>query len=186
MAVEYFISVMGADRPGRLAHVGQRIERLGGSILDLSQTVMRGCFTVLLLARFDHALAAAALRDGLLEGAADLAVGVQPAGSGPPAEPAGQRLILTARGADRTGLLAAVGSFLAGREVNVEDMYARADPESGVVMILQVRCPPQRDLRELQLDLAELAADYGLTAHLQHENVFLATGEIGSVRALTL
>ncbi|NUQ02056.1 MAG: hypothetical protein HUU35_19585, partial [Armatimonadetes bacterium] len=107
--------------------------------------------------------------------------------AGAPLPPAGQRLILTARGGDRGGVVGALGLFLAGRDINIEDMYARVEPEAGeYVMVLQVLCPPGRDLRQLQLDLAELADDLGMTAHLQHENVFLATNEIGAVRTLTL
>ncbi len=183
--VGFFVTVTAADRPGMMAHMGERIGALGGSIDDLSQTVMRGYFTVLLRARFPADTGAEAIREALLAGQGDMAVGVLPSPSEAPAAADGARFILTARGPDRPGLVTALGQFLAGRDINIEDMYARvADGEH--VMVLQLRCPATRDVRQLQLDLAELAEELDLIAHLQHENVFLATSEIGAVRSLTI
>lgn len=178
---------MAADRPGMMAHIGQRLERLGGRIEDLSQTVMRGYFTVIVHGRFPNGVTAAAIEEALTDQAEELAVGVRAAPAGVEQRPSGQRLILTARGGDRGGVVGALGLFLADRDINIEDMYARVEPGAEeYVMVLQLLCPLERDLRQLQLDLAELADDLGMTAHLQHENVFLATNEIGAVRALTL
>lgn len=184
----FFVTVMANDRPGMMAHIGRCFADLGGGILDLSQTVMRGHFTVIVFARFPVAVSEEQIRAALLQVAPDLSLGVQrgPGRAEESGDP-GQRLFLTARGQDRHGLVADLGTFLAGRDINIEDMYARVDPESGAyVMIIQMRCPPEGELRQLQLDLAELADDLGMIAHLQHENVFLATNEIRAVRALTL
>ncbi|MCC7495739.1 MAG: hypothetical protein IT204_25535 [Fimbriimonadaceae bacterium] len=182
----YFITAMGTDQPGRMAHLGQRLGELEGQIADLSQTVMRGQFTVIALAWFPVGVTAELVRARLTADVPDLVIGVQAAGQ-PPADRPGQRLILTARGADQPGLIGGVSSFLAGRDINIDDMYARLDESGdGFQMIVQMRCPAERDLRELQLDLAELADDLGIVVHLQHENVFRATCEIGAVRGLTL
>lgn len=184
----FFVSVMSTDRPGIIAHLGERLAALGGNIEDLSQTVMRGHFTILLFVRVPAEVGPSRIEAAVTEGLADLAVGVSESDGLAPPEPLGQRLILTLRGPDRPGLIGLLGSFLAGRDLNIEDMYARAEPddEGAVLMVLQLRCPPRRDLRQLQLDVGELADEHGLIAHLQHENVFRATCEIGAVRGLTL
>jgi len=181
----FFVTVTAADRPGMMAHMAERIDALGGTIDDLSQTVMQGYFTVLIRGRFPAGTQADAIRESILAGQGEMAVGVLPSRSQPPAEPDGARFILTARGPDRPGLVAALGQFLSGRDINIEDMYARV-ADGKHVMVLQLRCPARREVRQLQLDLAELAEELDMTAHLQHENVFLATSEIGAVRALTI
>lgn len=183
----YFATVTSADRVGIIAHLGEAVQRLGGEVIELSQTVMRGVFTVIFVGSYPAGTKLAVVRDALLDGCPELGVTVQAGVLDGPPRPAGQRFILTARGPHRPDLVAAFGGFFSGRGINVEDMYTR--PEEGtpdqVVMVIQVRCPPQRDTRQLQLDLAELADELGIVAHLQHENVFLATNEVGSVRALS-
>ncbi len=183
----YFVSVMAADRPGLIALIGEQVDALGGTIEDLSQTVMQGFFTVLLLAHFPAGVSAAELEHRLQAAGDDLAVGVRSGGRAP-VTAEGERFILSARGPDRPGVVGALGQFLAGRDIAIEDMYARREgaPASEYVMVLQLRCPPTGDIRQLQLDLSELADDLGMIAHLQHENVFLATNEIRAVRALAL
>jgi len=65
-------------------------------------------------------------------------------------------------------------------------MYARGWPTASTRHGAAVALPGHADVRQLQLDLAELAEELDLIAHLQHENVFLATSEIGAVRSLTI
>lgn len=182
------MTVMAADRVGIVAHIGAAVRELGGAIAEFSQTVMRGFFTVIFLAHFPPGTAAESVRARVAGDGEDLAVSVRRGSPTPPPEPVGQRYILTVHGPDQPGLVAGIGAFLAGRDINIEDMYARRDDEGSgqFVMILQIRCGPERDTRQLQLDLAELADEYGVVAHLQHENVFLATNEVSAVRALSL
>lgn len=182
---EFFVTLTAADRPGIVAHLGERIDALGGTIDGLSQTVMQGVFTVLVQVRFPAGTLSETIRESLGTGLHATAVGVLPSPTDPWSAPDGAKFILTARGPDRPGLVTALGQFLSGRDINIEDMYARVS-DGEHVMVLQLRCPEKRDIRQLQLDLAELAEDLALTAHLQHENVFLATSEIGAVRSLTI
>lgn len=184
----YFVSVMAPDRPGLIGHIGRRVEQLGGVIADLSQTVMREFFTVILYGRFPAKVSPGDIEASLLDGMSDLIVGVKPDAGDSPTQRPGQRFILTARGHDRPGIVGDLGTFFAGRDINVDDMYARLEPGPPVqmVMILQLNCPECLDMRQLQLDLAELSDELGIDLHLQHENVFLAMNEVSAVRALTL
>ena len=52
MSKPYMISVMSHDRVGIIADVTGAIKSLHGNLEDLSQTVMKGYFTMLLLATF--------------------------------------------------------------------------------------------------------------------------------------
>ena len=48
----YVISVMATNEVGIVAAVSTAVDALGGNIVELSQTVMRGFFTILLAAEF--------------------------------------------------------------------------------------------------------------------------------------
>ena len=52
MSIPYIISVMSHDRIGIIADVTAAIKTLHGNLEDLSQTVLRGYFSMILLARF--------------------------------------------------------------------------------------------------------------------------------------
>ena len=61
---KYIISVTAADRVGIVYSVTGALLDLGGNILELSQTVMRGYFTIILEVEFpSNALGQPARRD---------------------------------------------------------------------------------------------------------------------------
>lgn len=185
MPRETIISVMAADRVGIIAQVTQAVSELNGNINELSQTVMRNYFTIIISVTFPtdvtheqiHAAIAARGKPG------ELLVSVKD--YDPPDIPVsvGERFILTARGADQPGIIRKLTAYLASKGTNIEDCYAYVRSEE-FVMVLEVSIPREWDIRQVQLDLESLGGEIGLTAHLQHENIFLATNEIRSVRGL--
>ncbi len=48
----YIVTVTAADRAGIVYSVAGTLRDQGGNILELSQTVMRGCFTIILAVEF--------------------------------------------------------------------------------------------------------------------------------------
>src|SRR3954468_23057113 len=98
----YIVTVTAADRVGIVFSVAGTLRDQGGNILELSQTVMRGCFTIILAVEFPEPRQPRALADAIAERGKrfDLTVAViemKPA----PAEPAvtdGERFILTVLG----------------------------------------------------------------------------------------
>ena len=63
----FVISVMEQDRVGIIADVSGIIKKLGGNLADVSQTVMRGYFTMILLADFTREVTAGEIRDAFAE-----------------------------------------------------------------------------------------------------------------------
>lgn len=50
---QYVVTVTAADRVGIIHSVTGTLRDIGGNILELSQTVMRGYFTIILAVEFD-------------------------------------------------------------------------------------------------------------------------------------
>jgi glycine cleavage system transcriptional repressor len=181
MPKDYVISVMSLDRVGIVAGLTEAVLELGGNIDAISQTVLKGYFTIIVTAHFDAAVEAGALAEAVRARGArgELEVSVQerllPAP--PPVVQRGQRFILTVAGPDRKGVIHRISSYLASRNINVEDLYAYRDGPR-FVLLAQVQVPPDQEIERLQVDVASLWPAGDMQVTLQHENIFLATNNI--------
>jgi glycine cleavage system transcriptional repressor len=181
MAVDLVINVMSRDRVGIVSAVTRTISDLNGNIDAISQTVMRGYFTLILTVRFPDTLSADAVRQAVSKAGApgELAVSVVPR------EPERRVLsgtdtdqfVLTILGKDRPGVISRISGYLASRNINIVDLYAYTEGED-FIMISQVMIPQQLDVRQIQIDLESLPIGAGLEIRLQHEDIFVATNEI--------
>ncbi|HID07393.1 MAG TPA: ACT domain-containing protein [Armatimonadetes bacterium] len=187
---EYIINVMARDRPGIVAGIGKAIFELGGNIEELSQTVVRGYFTIIVCATFPEPLPPCERVKEAIAGTGapdELQVMVrirepdEPLSATPPTY---DHFILTVFGRDQPGIIYRMASYLAGRGINITDLYGRTR-ESGFMMVLELSVPPELDPRELKRDLEELGHSIGLSAHFQHENLFKATHDLRSLATLT-
>lgn len=179
----FAISVMAEDRKGIVHEVALAISELGGDIEDISQTVLRGHFVMMLLATFPTAVVQAEIVGALAQigGKLDLKpeIGVKPLSAVPPAEPKrAQRdvYVLTASGADRIGFVASVAGFCAENQINILDLDTRA-VDGNYLMLLQVDLSGV-DPRAAQTALAQFSEESGLRTTLQHYDVFQATQEV--------
>src|SRR5579872_3228041 len=100
----YIVTVTAADRVGIVYSVSGTLRDQGGNILELSQTVMRGYFTIILAVAFAEARDPRQLASVLTERGKrfELTVAVieAKAGAVEPAVPNGERFILTVLGDD--------------------------------------------------------------------------------------
>jgi glycine cleavage system transcriptional repressor len=181
----YIVTVTAADAVGIVNSVTGTIFTQGGNILELSQTVLRDFFTIILAVEFPEArntrtLAAAIIAEG---SKFDLTVAVieVPAGGVKPPVSDGERFILTVLGNDHPGNIHKIAGRLAKRGVNIVDLHARADgPRFSLVM--EVFLPHELSPRDVRADLEEFGRELGLECFVQHENIFLATTEPSPVR----
>jgi glycine cleavage system transcriptional repressor len=181
MAKDVVLSVMALDRVGIVAGLTGAIVDLGGNIDAMSQTVMRGYFTIIMTVHFDQDVTADAViaevkrrgRGGELEVSVKERRVLQPG----PVVAQGQRFILTIVGPDRKGVMNRVTSHLASRNINIEDLYAWAEG-AGFQLIAQLQVPQELDVERLQMDVGSLWPPGEMKVSLQHENVFLATNEV--------
>jgi len=180
----YVISVMSVDRVGIIHDIAEQVLALHGNIVGLSQTVMRGYFTVLIEAVFPSKVEATKVMERIAKGSrapGELQVLVTPRQTKvPAAKKHVETYVLTARGPDKSGVLHRIASFLAGQDVNFEDLYAYVE-EGRFVMIAQVTLPPTLPFERLQIDLEMLGRDSQMEIMLQHENIFRAVNEVRMV-----
>ena len=179
---------MAANRTGIIAAVTTALGELGGDIHEVSQTVMQQFFTIILAADFpDH-------RDpevivSHLEGVCR-PFGVQVILKDPSSEtlqnpaPEGiDKYFLTLTGHDTPGIVAQISGRLARERIDITDLYGvRREGQASFVMILELAIPVGVDAMSLRADLEKLGTPIGLSATLQHENIFAATNDPRPVR----
>ena len=118
---DYVISVMCRDRVGLIYEISSAISELGGDIADLRQSVLRGHFTMILLASFPTTVTQQEIDRRLtalnVAGLPPLHVSILPADDAPDAETQDtleNAYVLTASGRDRIGFVATVSAITCG------------------------------------------------------------------------
>jgi glycine cleavage system transcriptional repressor len=179
---------MAANRTGILAAVATALAELGGDIQEVSQTVMQKFFTIILAADFpDHRDPKVIVNH--LEGVCR-PFGVQVILKDParetlqdqPAEGV-EKYFLTLTGHDTPGIVAQISGRLARERIDITDLYGlRRENDKSFVMILELAIPVGVDAMTLRSELEQLGGSIGLSATLQHENIFAATNDPLPVR----
>lgn len=181
----YIVTVSAADQVGIVHSITGTLRDHGGNILELSQTVMRGYFTIILAVEFPDPLDPEKVRRDLVEQGHrfDLTVEVRQGRPGPPPTlvESGERFIITVIGADHPGLIHGISGSLADHGVNIVDLHARADGKV-FSLVMETYLPPDLPPTTLREELERFGRDLGLEAYVQHENIFLATSEPRPVR----
>lgn len=186
---EYIVTVMAQDRVGIVSDVSKALTSLGGNITHLSQTVMRGYFTLIISAQLPDELDYRSIRRALEAAGcpAEFEIGLQhyvaPSDGNKPEDT--ERFVLTARGVDKPGIIYRLASYLAENNINIDDFYAYVH-EGDLLMILQVAIPIDLNIHQLKTDLNKVGEEFGLAVSLQHENIILATSEIRPVKSLRM
>jgi predicted amino acid-binding ACT domain protein len=93
-----------------------------------------------------------------------------------PADKCG-RFVITAFGKDQPGIVRRFSQYLAGRDINIVDLYGDRSGDE-FVLIGQLEVPTRWDIHMLQTDLEQMGEELGFTVRLQHENVFVATNQL--------
>ena len=177
----YVLDVLSNDRPGIVSSVSNSVEDLGGNIDACSQTVLSGYFTLIMVVSFadeiDTDLLVSKVRAG--DERTGYAVLVRPFVRMPtPAEqhPV-ERFVITAFGGDKPGIVRRFSEYLAGKDINIVDLYGDRRGDD-FVLISEVEIPKRWDIGMLQADLEQMGGEIGFTVRLQHENVFVATNQL--------
>ncbi len=183
---EYILNVMARDREGIVRDVSSSLAALDGNITHLSQTVLRGYFTLIISVempdeREQLEIKQAVERSGEV---GELEVSIRPFTESKsdllhPREP----YTLVVQGRDSKGIIARTTSQLADHDINVDDFYCIVH-EGMLLMLAKVSIPAELDLTELKLAIEKMGREFDLQAHLRHENIFRATNEVHSVARL--
>ncbi len=178
----YVVNVLSDDHPGIVAAVTNAVESLGGNIDSCSQTVLGGYFTLIMIVSLPDPLSPDELADHIRgTESTDSAYEVMVRGGRPSTElVAGEtldRFVMTAFGPDQPGIVRRFTQYLAGKDINIVDLYGERR-RGEFVLVGQLEVPTRWDVRMLQADLEQMGSELGFAVKLQHENVFVATNQL--------
>ncbi len=179
------ISVLGEDRPGIIAAVSRILFDQGCNIENVTQTIVQsqfsGIFFVATPTRLDGATLGTLLNAGLAPLQLEAFVRLLPHENAKTAPAPSEPFVITTRGPDRKGLVAAVTAVLARHNVNVTQLQAvfkgGEDPGSNM-MIYEVDVPLSIDPQLLRAELRQTAQDLNLLLSIQHRHIFEALNHI--------
>jgi glycine cleavage system transcriptional repressor len=163
----FAVTAIGRDRPGIVAGLTGALRDLGGNLEDVSSTILRGHFAMMLVVDAEEGTTADKLRETL--SAAGEALGVHVTVSdveaGTPDRPAATH-VLSVYGADHPGIVAAFAGGLSERGVNITDLSCKlTSSEAPVyVMLAEVAVPAGIAPDALSKDISELAREVGVDA----------------------
>lgn len=180
---DYILTVMAQDRVGIVRDVASALAGLDGNITHVSQTVMCGYFTLIISVQVPDERSLLEIRQAVERkgDVGEFEVNVRPYEPVPPSMMRkSERFTLTVVGKDHKGLIARATTYLADRDINIDDFYAYVKDER-FVMLVQVSIPEGANVEAVQSELEELGREFDLTIHLQHENIFRATNEVRPV-----
>ena len=182
---EYIVTVMAQDRVGIVRDVSGALAALGGDITHLSQTVLRGYFTLIISAQLPGEPSELAIRQAVERTGAigELAVNVRPYEAVPTVSRKTERFVLSMQGPNHVGIIARTTTYLAENGISVDDFYSYVHEDRHLILA-QLAVPVDIDMDRVQSGLEKVSAEMGQVTHLQHENIFKATCEINSVTAL--
>jgi glycine cleavage system transcriptional repressor len=188
MTKRYIITLTAANRVGILAAVTTSLAELGGDIQEVSQTVMQRFFTIIMSAEFPDHREPAIIVEHIRGVCQHFGVEVnlkdpeQEVLQDVPAEGV-EKYYLTAEGDDKPGMVRQVSARLAQEGIDITDVFARrADEGKTFVMVMELAVPIGVDALALQRELEQIGSAVGLTASLQHEDIFTATNDPRPVR----
>jgi len=178
----YVLDVMSDDHPGIVAAVSNAVESLGGNIDACSQTVLGGYFTLIMIVSLPQPIDPEQLAERVRQSESGgsvfqvMARAAVPIVSQIPKDEL-DRFVITAFGKDQPGIVRRFSQYLAGKDINIVDLYGDRTG-SEFVLIGQLEVPKRWDIRMLQTDLEHMGEELGFTVKLQHENVFVATNQL--------
>ncbi len=177
------ISIMSRDRVGIIADVTSTVKKLNGNLEDISQTVLRDFFTMILFAGFSDNVTEDVLREELkssLGGAVEIGVIRLEDGCCLRKDQDSENqdaYVVTASGPDKVGLVSAISEFMRIKKINIIDLATRS--ENGIyTMILLVNLPAGTDVAKLKRSLQTSMEVHDMTVEMRHQAIFRKVNDI--------
>jgi glycine cleavage system transcriptional repressor len=179
------ISVLGQDRPGIIAAVSKILYLEDCNIENVDQTILQSEFSGIFIATMPAARSPehlqALIRLKLKHLGLHIHVKMLESVAPDPVFQESEAYIITTRGPDRKGLVAAITEVIAGHGVNVSNLQAvfkGGDNPHDNIMIYHVDVPATTDYRKLTRDLRDKGASLDLEISIQHRHIFEALNRL--------
>lgn len=157
------VTVIGTDRPGIVAGVTRALYEAGCNLEDVTSTILRGHFSMMMVVRGPDGVDAAQLEEALAPAASEmeLVVAARPVEEATAATDESTHVV-SVYGADHPGIVYRVADALAGLGANVTDMTSRliGSPDEPVYALMLEISAPDADAVAAALD--ELRGDVGV------------------------
>ena len=157
------VTVIGEDRPRIVATVSRVLFEAGCNLEDVSSTILRGHFSMVLIVRAPAGTSADLLQRNFMRVAGEmrLVIAVRPV-SEAPVEVSPPTHMVSVYGADRPGIVYRIAETLGDAKVNITDLTSRViGPDEAPVyaLMLEVAAPEGADLES---SLREAANDLSI------------------------
>ena len=179
------LTILGHDRPGIVGTVARVLFEQNCNIENVSQTILQNEFSGIFIVGVPKTLSEADLHRHLEDGLVPMGLHVfeKPLSkiddSRPPVE--SEPFVITTKGPDRKGLVAAITAIMAAHQVNVTNLQAifkgGNDPNANI-MIYEVDIPSDANQQALRRDLREKALALSLDISIQHKMIFEAINRV--------
>jgi glycine cleavage system transcriptional repressor len=169
------ITAVGPDRPGMAHAVAQVLADAGCNLEDTTMTRLAGEFAMILIVTPPDELSLPELQARLapLETSHDLlinsrAIAAESSINAHEETEQAPRFIVSAYGAEHSGLLAKLTGVFAAHQVNITDVQSRvASAGSVYVMLFEVQLPDALEAADLERALEEAGREIGMTINLR-------------------
>lgn len=178
------ISVLGKDRPGIIAAVTRILFELDCNIENVSQTILQNEFSGIFIVSVPDGLFEAALHQHLEAGLGPMGLHVYEKPLSDPDDTAAagcDSFVITTKGPDQKGLVAAMTAIMADYQINVTNLQAvfkGGDDPNANIMIYEVDIPNHADQQALRQALREKARALCLDISIQHKLIFEAINRV--------
>jgi len=175
---KFVLSVIGKDKPGILAKISTILFTHGCNIEDVSQTILQTEFASIFIVLNPDAHPLDEIGLSLNAALADMELSAHLRPMAAPVKapaPDTQPFVITTKGVDKPGTIAAVTGAIASLACNVVHFRAIITQEEGVdemIMIFEVDVPAGVEHRQLRRVMQETCAGFGLDASVQHRDIF--------------
>lgn len=182
MRTHMVISVFSKDRPGIIADISNVIFELNGDLADMSQSVLSGFFSMIVIAEFENAVTEDIISEKIktIPSKTELNCIVKATDKLPlqtEIKPSGDIYVVTGQGKNRTGLVASMGAFCNERNINIIGYNTLLSGET-YSMMLDIDIPPTLSVDSIHKELDFMAENLGLKIVMQHKDLFKSVNEI--------
>lgn len=175
MSNEYVLTMTAANRAGILSAVTRAMSELEGDLREISQTVVRGYFTMIFSAEFPDSLDEEVIRSHIEDTCRPfgIAVGLKnPAADQLPAPAMDNSVVCTLRigGDNRRGVLQQVSSAISVHNADIVGMRAiRTRQNEGFEMVMKVSLPRDISINQIVNSIAEIADAGAITVDIAED-----------------
>ena len=169
MPNEYVLTMTAANRSGILSAVTRAMAELGGDLREISQTVVRGYFTMIFSAEFPDNLTEDVVSAHVTDACRPFGINValrnpqQDELPGFPVDLADIH-ILRMGGDNHPGVLRKLSTVISRQQADIVGMRAvRIDQRDGFEMVMKVAVPKDFDVSSLLEELRHAGREYNIT-----------------------